>query len=207
MRLILQKHDKENGAYIFKVYKSLYCKGHIVLSCFVFSAEIKWLQRSGLLINFMATIVCLQNSTASGNNGNCHHNSFSWDQQKPVSLTSGKDVSLQWRRNGRDSVSNHQPHDWLLSRLFRCRSTKTSKLRVTGLCAGNSPVTGEFPAQMASYAENVSISWRYHVLHNSNYYKILTNKCMRLRTDIRGDSMNVSPWSYTYGHDNDIRPN
>ena len=39
---------------------------------------------------------------------------------------------------------------------------KTSKLRVTGLCAGNSPVTGEFPAQMASNAENVFISWRHH---------------------------------------------
>ena len=37
-----------------------------------------------------------------------------------------------------------------------------SKLRVTGLCAGNSPVTGEFPAQMASNAENVSIWWRHH---------------------------------------------
>ena len=30
---------------------------------------------------------------------------------------------------------------------------KTLKLRVTGLCAGNSPGTGEFPAQMASNAE------------------------------------------------------
>ena len=39
---------------------------------------------------------------------------------------------------------------------------KTSKLRVTGLCAGNSPGTGEFPAQMASNAENVSIWWRHH---------------------------------------------
>ena len=29
------------------------------------------------------------------------------------------------------------------------------------LC-GNSPVAGEFPAQMASDAENVSIWWRYH---------------------------------------------
>ena len=28
--------------------------------------------------------------------------------------------------------------------------------------AGNSPVTGEFPAQMASNAENVSIWWRHH---------------------------------------------
>ena len=30
---------------------------------------------------------------------------------------------------------------------------KTPKLRVTGFCAGNSPVTGEFPAQRASNAE------------------------------------------------------
>ena len=70
-------------------------------------------------------------------------------------------MTLQWRHNGHDSVSNHQPHDCLLNRLFRRRSKKTSKLRVTGLCAGNSPGTGEFPAQMASSAENVSI-WRRH---------------------------------------------
>ena len=70
--------------------------------------------------------------------------------------------SLQWRHNGRDSVSNHEFHDCLLNRLFRRRSKKTSKLRVTGLCAGNSPGTGEFPAQMASNAENVSIWWRHH---------------------------------------------
>ena len=36
-------------------------------------------------------------------------------------------------------------------------SKKTSKLRVTGLCEGNSPVTGEFPAQKTSDVENVSI--------------------------------------------------
>ena len=71
--------------------------------------------------------------------------------------------SLRWRHNGRDSVSNHQPHDCLLNRLFRRRSKKTSKLRATGLCAVNSPGTGEFPAQMASNAENVSIWWRHHV--------------------------------------------
>ena len=56
-------------------------------------------------------------------------------------------VALLWRHNGRDGVSNHQPHDCLLNRSFRRRTTKTSKLRVTGLCAGHSPVTGEFPAQ------------------------------------------------------------
>ena len=36
---------------------------------------------------------------------------------------------------------------------FRRRSKKTPKLRVNGLCEGNSPVTGEFPSQMASNAE------------------------------------------------------
>ena len=61
--------------------------------------------------------------------------------------------ALRWRHNGRDGVSNRQPHDCLLNRLFMRRSKKTSKLRVTGLCAGNSPVTGDFPAQMASNAE------------------------------------------------------
>ena len=35
-------------------------------------------------------------------------------------------------------------------------------LRVTGLCAGNSPVTVEFPAQRARNADNVSIWWRHH---------------------------------------------
>ena len=61
-------------------------------------------------------------------------------------------------------MASHQPHDCLLNRLFRRISKKTSKLRVTGLCAENSPWTGEFPAQMASNAENVSIWWRHHDL-------------------------------------------
>ena len=46
---------------------------------------------------------------------------------------------LHWRHNDHDSVSNHQPHGCLVNRLFRRRSKKTSKLRVTGLCVGNSP--------------------------------------------------------------------
>ena len=58
--------------------------------------------------------------------------------------------SLQWRHNGRDGVRNQQRLQCLFSRLFRRKSTKTSKLRVTGFCEGNSPVTGEFPLQSAS---------------------------------------------------------
>ena len=73
--------------------------------------------------------------------------------------------SLLWRHNERDGVSNHQRNHYLLNCWFGCRSKKTSKLRVTGLCLGNSPVAGEFPAQKTSYAENVSIWWRHHVTY------------------------------------------
>ena len=84
-----------------------------------------------------------------------------WGIRKQIPLPKVEDA-LQWRHNGCDSVSNHQPNDCLLDRLFRRRSKKASKLPVTGLCAVNSPVTGEFLAQMASNAENVSIWWRHH---------------------------------------------
>ena len=73
-------------------------------------------------------------------------------------------IALQWRHNGRDGVSNRQSQDCLLRRRSRIvysgvdqeEDTKTPKLGVTGLCEGNSPVTGEFPTQMASNVENGS---------------------------------------------------
>ena len=64
--------------------------------------------------------------------------------------TRWQSFSSQWRHNERDGVSNHQPHDCWLSRLFMRKSKKISKLSVTGLCERNSPVTGESPAQRAS---------------------------------------------------------
>ena len=73
-------------------------------------------------------------------------------------------LSIPWRHNERDGVSNHQPHDCLPNNLFRRRSKQTSKLRVTALCERNSPVTGKFPTKRDSNAENVSIWWRHHVL-------------------------------------------
>ena len=75
--------------------------------------------------------------------------------------------SLQWRHNDHDGVSNHQPHHCLLSCLFGHRSKKTSKLRVTGLCEGNSPVTGDHP---------ITILWMIRSLPMiSTIYEILTN--------------------------------
>ena len=72
-----------------------------------------------------------------------------------------KQFTLQWHHNECDGVSNHQRLDCLLSLFFERRSKKTPKLRVTGLCEGNSPVSSEFPAQRASSAENVFIWWRH----------------------------------------------
>ena len=69
--------------------------------------------------------------------------------------------TLQWSHNERDGISNHLSHDCLLNRLFTRRSKKTSKFHVTGLCEGNSEVTGEFPAQRASNEENVAILWHH----------------------------------------------
>ena len=89
---------------------------------------------------------------------------------------------LQWRHDKHDGVPNHQPHDCLLNHLFGHRWKKTSKLRVTGLCEGNSPVTGEFPTQRASYAENVSIWWRHHgePVHNASWsLRSWTQKSMK----------------------------
>ena len=45
---------------------------------------------------------------------------------------------------------------------------RKSKRYVTGLCAGNSSVTDEVPAQKASYTENVSIWWRNHGMNEEN---------------------------------------
>ena len=90
-------------------------------------------------------------------------------------------LSLQWRHNEHDGVSSHQPHDCLLNILFWRRSQETWKLRVTGLCAGNSPITGEFPAQRAGNAENVSIWWRHHVhLRNRHLNGHLSRYAWRL---------------------------
>ena len=69
------------------------------------------------------------------------------------SATKAKGKPWEWRHNERDGVSNYQRLGCLHNRLFRRISKKTSKLRVTGLCEGNSPVTGEFPAQRASNAD------------------------------------------------------
>ena len=83
------------------------------------------------------------NSFVTGGTGSCRNNNLhcrlwrqSWHDDNSWSSAS----AWQWRHNGCDGVSNQQPHHCLLNRLFGRRSKETSKLRITGLCAGNSPV-------------------------------------------------------------------
>ena len=86
-------------------------------------------------------------------------------------------LPLRCGHNDCDGVSNHQPHGCCLNRLFRHKSKKTSKFRVVGLCA----VTGEFPAQRASNAENVLIWCRRHALRGYALNRRLVN-CQVVQT-------------------------
>ena len=99
-------------------------------------------------------------------------------------------LTLQWCHNGRDGVSNHRRLESILNRLFRRKSKKTSKFRVTGFCEGNSPVTSEFPARRAGNSEKNTIWWRhhgavlsiYHAWHRCQYLAICLSELYWLRT-------------------------
>ena len=131
-------------------------KFSLIVDIFVFTYHVKPLLTPQVIHvwNFWFTICLI-----------VHHMLFTWliVPFRHVTFHIRKScTSLQGRHNGHDGVSNHQPHDCLLNHIIQRRPKKTSKLRVTGLCVGNSPVTGEFLAQMVSNAENVSIWWRQH---------------------------------------------
>ena len=121
-----------------------------------------------------------------GPGGGCGSNFKSKKAEHSVRITFMDvycEISLQWMLRSTfgakifsgkaitpDGVSNDQLHDCLLNRLFRRRSNKTSKLRVTG----------EFPAQRASKGEIFSIWWRHHdsvgyILHVNNDAMVWTS--------------------------------
>ena len=143
------RHDKLNTLY------GVYCN----------HKRIKWLnqcwpdslmsQRICSPLCIISCKICCPDDAIRTNRSLCQETSWytqcNWHTHLP----------LQWRYNEHDGVSNHQPHECLLNRAFERRSKKTSKLRVTGLCAGNSSVIGEFPAQMASNADFFSILRRH----------------------------------------------
>ena len=78
----------------------------------------------------------------------------------------------QWRHDERDDVWNHWRLHCFQLLLQAQIKENIKKLRITGLCAGNSQVTGEFPAQNASNVENGSIWWRHHA-----FLKLDSSRC------------------------------
>ena len=89
-------------------------------------------------------------------------------------------VPLHWLHNDHGGVSNHQPHGCLLNSLIMRGSKKTSKLRVTGLCAGNSPGPvnsphkGPVTRKMGPFGDvimqfdNLMLNWKIWSTDNSN---------------------------------------
>ena len=71
--------------------------------------------------------------------------------------------TLQWSHNERDGVLS-LAFRWFAQPFDQAQIKENIKVRRHRLWWGNSPVTGEFPAQRASDADNVSISWRHHSL-------------------------------------------
>ena len=101
--------------------------------------------------------------------------------------------TLQWRRNGRDGVSNHQPYQCLLNHLFGRRSKKTSNLRVTGVCVGgihrgpvNSPHKWLVTRKMFPF-DDVIISLDWH--HAAKHWWMITSHT------IQWMSLPPIPWS------------
>ena len=134
-----------------------------------------------------------------------------WLPRMQLHQHSGLDMdgSLQWRHNDHDGVSNHQPHGCLLNRLYRRTSMKTPKLRVTGLCAGNSPgpvnsphkgpVTRKmcpFDYVIMCYLQK-SISKNYHRDHlysaNDRSAAAAENHC---RSHTHNTDNSLGPWCY-----------
>ena len=75
--------------------------------------------------------------------------------------------TLLWHHNELAGVSNHQPRDCLFNVYSRADQTKNIKAPRHWPFCGEFTGTGEFPAQRASNAANVSIWWRHH--ENDHY--------------------------------------
>ena len=83
--------------------------------------------------------------------------------------------ALQWCHNERGGVSNHRRPD--------CRSKKTSKFRVTGLCKGNPPVTAILKKKSSLAAPEVVIMQPVTKI-SSNWRHFRVNK-LRSHTLVR----------------------
>ena len=115
----------------------------------------------------LVTLTGARNPAHPANRSQWAHNYCDYEVMRDPVLCTGtlyiRYTSLEWRHNERDGVSNHQRLDCIFNRLFWRSSKEAPKLRVTGLCEGNSTVTGEFPAQRG--------------LQRWQYFHLMTSSC------------------------------
>ena len=102
----------------------------------------------------------------------------------------GRNTTEQWRHNGSDGVPNHQPQNGLLNRLFRIRSKKTSKLRVTGRWPVNSPHKWPVTRKMFPFDDvimNKNITWSimdYYETYVCAYFPMQAWKILLLKEQL-----------------------
>ena len=105
---------------------------------------------------------------------------------------------LQWRHNERDGVSNRRRLDYLLNRLFRRRSEKTSKIRVTGLCKGNPPVTATVVSPNKGSVTRKMFPFDDVIMHV--WAKTRSNNCERSLLDNSiQNQVQAKPWTREFG--------
>ena len=113
-----------------------------------------------------------------------------------------QETSLQWRHNVRGGVSNHQPHDCIYSTVYSGADQRKHQSSASlAFVWVNSPMTGEFPAQRASNAENVSIWWRHHGNSSTSTRGPRDNECVPCRVKRKSNRANrVTGLPFDYGH-------
>ena len=78
-------------------------------------------------------------------------------------------VSLQWRHNGRDGVSDHQPYDCSLNCIFKEQIKENSQSAASQASVREIHRWPVNSLTKTSNAKNVSIWWRHHV--NGKYFR------------------------------------
>ena len=121
--------------------------------------------RKSISSTYTRKTFCFRSQSLEGERSLFYNRSEIWQaSRKHVSTPNHVSTTLHYNDVTVSTIASQSP----ASRLFiwpfiRAQIKKISKLRVTGPWAENSPVTGEFPAQKASNAENLFIWWSHHV--------------------------------------------
>ena len=90
---------------------------------------------------------------------------------KVTTFSSLRSITLQWCHNDHHGVSNHL-HSTVCLNVYLNYHQRQTKPVLLALCEWNPPVTGGFPSQMASNAENVPMEWRHHDMNVGACHKI-----------------------------------